>query len=50
MKITHQDGFSIEERMVYRAAIYQNLLESAQAIVFTMHKPSIEPLDVQTRV
>jgi len=50
MKIIHQDGFSVEERVAYRAAIYQNLLESAQAIVFAMHKLSIHPTDPQNRV
>lgn len=50
MKIIHQDGFSVEERVAYRAAIYQNLLESAQAIVCAMHKLSIHPVDPQNRV
>ena len=50
MKIIHQDGFSVEERIAYRAPIYQNLLESAQAIVLAMRKLSIEPVDVQNRV
>ena len=50
MKIIHQDGFSVEERIAYRAAIYQNLLESAQAIVFAMRKLSIDPVDPQNRV
>jgi len=50
MKIIHQDGFSVEERIGYRAPIYKNLLESAQAIVFAMHKLSIEPVDAQNRV
>ena len=50
MKIIHQGGFSVEERMAYRAAIYQNLLESAQAIVFAMHKLSVESVDIQNRV
>ena len=50
MKIIHQGGFSVEERVAYRTAIYQNLLESAQAIVFAMHKLSIEPVGIQNRV
>lgn len=50
MKIIHQGGFSVEERMAFRAPIYQNLLESAQAIVFAMHKLSVEPVDTQNRV
>jgi len=50
MKIIHQNGFSVEERISYRTAIYHNLLESAQAIVLAMHKLSIEPADPQNRV
>lgn len=50
MKIIHQDGFSLEERITYRSAIYQNLLESAQAIVFAIYKLSIQPLDAQNQV
>jgi guanine nucleotide-binding protein subunit alpha len=50
MKIIHQDGFSPEECISYRPAIYQNLLESAQAIVFAMYKLSIEPVETQNRV
>lgn len=50
MKIIHQGGFSVEERIAYRPAIYQNLLESAQAIVFAIHKLSINPVDPQNRV
>lgn len=50
MKIIHQDGFSPEECIAYRPAIYQNLLESAQAIVFAMYKLSLEPMDAQNRV
>ena len=50
MKIGHQGGFSVEERVAYRATIYRNLLESAQAIVFTMRELSVEPVDLRTRV
>jgi guanine nucleotide-binding protein G(i) subunit alpha len=50
MKIIHKDGFSVEERIAYRVAIYQNLLESAQAIVSAMHKLSIHPAEPQNRV
>jgi len=50
MKIAHQGGFSVEERVAYRATIYQNLLEIAQAIVLTMRELSIQPVDLQTRV
>ena len=50
MKIAHEGGFSVEERIAYRTAIYQNLLESAQSIVFTMDKLSIKPVDLRSRV
>ena len=49
MKILHQGGFSAEERITYRATIYQNLLESAQVLVFAMSKLSIESVDAATR-
>jgi len=45
MKIIH--GFLAEVRI---GQIYRNLLESAQDIVFAIHKLSIEPADVQNRV
>jgi len=50
MKVVHQGGFSVEERIAYRVAIYQNLLESARAIMLAMNKLSIKPVDLQTRV
>lgn len=49
MKILHQGGFSTEERITYRATIYQNLLESAQVLVSAMSKLSIESVDAATR-
>ena len=50
MKIVYGNGFSTEERIAYRAAIYQNLLEEVQAVILAMYKLSIEPVDVQNRV
>jgi len=50
MKVIHQGGFSVEERIAYRVAIYKNLLENARAIAFTMNKLSIKPVELQTRV
>lgn len=38
MKIIHQDGFSPEELDTFRPIVYQNVLESAQAIVIHMRK------------
>lgn len=49
IKFLHQGGFSPDERITYRATIYQNLLESAQAIVSAMYKLSIESVDAETR-
>ena len=50
MRIIHQDGFSLEARIAYRAAIYANLMESAQAIVFALRKLGIEPEHLSNRV
>jgi guanine nucleotide-binding protein subunit alpha len=49
MRIIHQDGFSLEARMAYRAAIYSNLMESAQAIVLAMRKLGVEPEKLSNR-
>ncbi|KAK2465175.1 hypothetical protein APHAL10511_002806 [Amanita phalloides] len=38
MKIIHQDGFSPEELDSFRPIIFQNVLESAQAIVIYMQR------------
>jgi guanine nucleotide-binding protein G(i) subunit alpha len=38
MKIIHQNGFTKEELLSYRAIIYKNILDSAQALVLQMHK------------
>ena len=49
MKLLHQGGFSPDERIAYRVTIYQNLLESAQALVSAVHKLPIESVDAETR-
>jgi hypothetical protein len=38
MKIIHKDGFSEEERKTYRETIYNNILDSAQAILTAIWK------------
>ena len=38
MKIIHQNGFSPDELDTFRPIIYQNVLDSAQAIVIHMRK------------
>ena len=50
LKFVYQGGFSVEDRFAYRITIYQNLLESAQALVSAMRELSIEPVDPQNCV
>ena len=50
MKIVYRGGLSEAERFAYRITIYQNLLESAQALVSAMRELSIQPVDPQNRV
>jgi guanine nucleotide-binding protein subunit alpha len=38
MKIIHQNGFTRDELMEYRTTVYNNLLESAQAVVLAMRR------------
>lgn len=42
MKITHQNGFTKNELMMFRPIIYRNTLDSAQAIVLHMHNMNVE--------
>jgi guanine nucleotide-binding protein subunit alpha len=42
MKINHQNGFTKSELMMFRPTIYQNTLDSAQAIVLQMHNMNLE--------
>jgi len=49
MKIIHQDGFSLDERLSYRLAIFFNILESAQALILAMRKLSVDPVDPSNR-
>ncbi|KAF8425004.1 heterotrimeric G protein alpha subunit [Boletus edulis BED1] len=50
MKVIHQNGFTDEELMTYRSTIYQNTLDSAQAIVLAMSKIDLECVDPNNRV
>lgn len=50
MRIIHQDGFSLDARMAYRAAIHSNLMESAVAVVLAMKKFEMESEDEVNRV
>ncbi|KII95402.1 hypothetical protein PLICRDRAFT_150105 [Plicaturopsis crispa FD-325 SS-3] len=49
MKIIHQNGFTTEERKVYRPTVYKNLLDSAQAVVLAMRKIGVDCMDPQNR-
>ena len=43
MKIIHQNGYTRDELLVFRLVVYDNLIESAQAIVKQMRKMGIDP-------
>lgn len=43
MKIIHQDGYKPEELIPFRSVVYDNLIESAQAIVRQMRKMGLNP-------
>jgi guanine nucleotide-binding protein G(i) subunit alpha len=43
MKIIHQNGYSVEERVMYRVNVYKNLLECAKALVGAYSQFSVEP-------
>lgn len=38
MKIIHQGGFTLDERLSYRPIVYRNVVDSAQALVAAMKK------------
>ncbi|KAG9308008.1 guanine nucleotide binding protein, alpha subunit [Chiua virens] len=50
LKILHQNGFTDEELMSYRPAIYQNTLESAQAVLLAMRKIGLSCVDLNNRL
>jgi len=43
MKIIHQNGYTRDELLVFRLVVYDNLIESAQAIVKQMRKMGVDP-------
>lgn len=43
MKIIHQDGYKQEELIPFRSVVYDNLIESAQAVVRQMRKMGLTP-------
>ncbi|TDL15921.1 G-protein alpha subunit [Rickenella mellea] len=50
MKIIHKNGFSRDELLKYRLPVYQNVVESAQAIVNAMRKLCVDPILPANRV
>ena len=50
MKIIHQNGYTRDELLVFRLVVYDNLIESAQAIVKQMRKMGVDPEVPENRV
>jgi guanine nucleotide-binding protein subunit alpha len=50
MKIIHQDGFTVEERLSYRPIVYRNVVDSAQALVVAMKKLGLRCVDEGNQV
>lgn len=49
MKIIHQNGYTQEERTLYRLTIYKNLIDCMKALVGAMQQFEIEPEDQTVR-
>ena len=45
MKIIHQNGYTQEERQLYRLTIYKNLIDCMKALIGAMHQFDLEPED-----
>lgn len=43
MKIIHQNGYTQEERALYRLTIYKNLIDCMKALISAMQQFEIEP-------
>lgn len=50
MKIIHQNGYTRDELMAFRTAIYKNTLESAHHILLAMRKIGVDCVDSSNRV
>lgn len=50
MKIIHQDGFSPAELAVYRPIVYNNVLDSVQAVILYMRKADVECVEFGNRI
>ncbi|KAK5100003.1 Guanine nucleotide-binding protein alpha-2 subunit [Lithohypha guttulata] len=49
MKIIHQNGYTQEERALYRLTIYKNLVDCMKALVTAMQQFEIEPESDRTK-
>lgn len=49
MKIIHQNGYTQEERSLYRLTIYKNLIDCMKALIGAMEQFEIEPEEEETR-
>ena len=43
MKIIHQNGYSVEERSLYRLTVYKNLMDCVKSLIGAMHQFDLEP-------
>lgn len=49
MKIIHQNGYTQEERSLYRLTIYKNLVDCMKALLAAMQQFEIEPESDRTK-
>jgi guanine nucleotide-binding protein G(i) subunit alpha len=49
MKIIHQNGYTQEERALYRLTIYKNVIDCMKALISAMRQFEIEPEDEAVR-
>ena len=49
MKIIHQNGYTQEERSLYRLTIYKNLIDCMKALIGAMHQFEIQPADEKAK-
>lgn len=50
MKIIHQNGYSHDERVVFRSTIFKNILDGSKALCEAMEKLEVEPASLATVV
>ena len=49
MKIIHQNGYTQEERALYRLTIYKNLVDCMKSLIGAMHQFELEPEEHSTK-